>query len=176
MDAGELITKLWLEYEAYIRKFCTYKLSSMPRYIDDCVQDVFLSLSIAVKNKKEIKNPKAWLTAVANNKVNDIYKEAKKNADNIVPLTDYLAQTIVDPSPDISDEPKVSQERIAETKEEFLKSLSQEEYSLFEERFVLKKSCKEIALLKGTTESNIRKRIFRLRQKAKEFAKDCLFD
>ena len=44
------------EYEPYIRKLCKYKLNSMPDCIDDCVQDVFLDLSVALNEGKTMIN------------------------------------------------------------------------------------------------------------------------
>ena len=66
------IYDIWAEYEPYIRKLCKYKLNSMPDCIDDCVQDVFLDLSVALNEGKTINNPKAWLTTVTNNKIKDL--------------------------------------------------------------------------------------------------------
>lgn len=80
----KIVNKLWQEHEPYIRKLCTYKLKSLPNYVDDCVQDVFLDLSDAINKGKVIEYPKAWLTKVANNKIKDIYAQAKNEAEKIV--------------------------------------------------------------------------------------------
>ena len=82
----KIVNKLWQEHEPYIRKLCTYKLKSLPDYVDDCVQDVFLDLSDALDKGKTIEYPKAWLTKVVNNKIKDIYTQAKKESEKIVPL------------------------------------------------------------------------------------------
>ena len=82
----KIVNELWQEHEPYIRKLCTYKLKSLPDYVDDCVQDVFLDLSDAMNKGKVIEYPKAWLTKVANNKIKDIYAQAKKESEKIVPL------------------------------------------------------------------------------------------
>lgn len=163
--------KLWKEHEPYIRKFCTFKLKSLPDRVNDCVQDVFLDLLLAIESGKAIAYPKAWLTKVANNKTNDIYKETKRKRENVVSLTDELAATVPDKKAEAFDEAELSEEDLLSAKDGFLKSLSAEEKTLFHERFVLKKKAKEIALKLGTTESNVRKKIFRLKNKAKEFAK-----
>ena len=78
----KLIEKMWQEYEPYIRKLCNFKLKSLPYYIDDCIQDVFLDLSDALNSGKQIEYPKAWLSKVANNKIKDIYAQAKKESEN----------------------------------------------------------------------------------------------
>lgn len=80
------VNDLWHEFEPYIRKLCEYKLQSLPNHIDDCVQEVFLDLADALHKGKKIEYPKAWLTKVANNKIKDIYSQAKKDAEKIVPF------------------------------------------------------------------------------------------
>ena len=80
----KLIEKMWQEYEPYIRKLCNFKLKSLPYYIDDCIQDVFLDLSDALNSGKKIEYPKAWLSKVANNKIKDIYTLAKKENEKLV--------------------------------------------------------------------------------------------
>lgn len=77
------VNDLWHEFEPYIRKLCEYKLQSLPNHIDDCVQEVFLDLADALHKGKKIEYPKAWLTKVANNKIKDIYSQAKKDAEKL---------------------------------------------------------------------------------------------
>lgn len=163
--------KIWKEHEPYIRKFCEFKLQSLPNEVNDCVQEVFLDLSLALKSGKTIQYPKAWLTKVANNKISDIYKEAKTKRENSVSLTDELASAIPDEKATFFFEKELSDEELLLAKEDFLKSLTPEEKELFYDRFVLKRKAREIALKFETTESNVRKRIFRLRSKAKQFVK-----
>ncbi len=170
-EARRSAEKLWKEHEPYIRKFCAFKLQSLPDRVNDCVQDVFLDLLLALESEKTIAYPKSWLTKVANNKISDIYKDAKRNSENVVSLTDELAATVPDKKAEVFDESELSEEDLLLAKGDFLKSLSKEETFLFRERFVLKKKAKEIALKLDTTESNVRKKIFRLKNKAKEFAK-----
>ena len=81
------ITDIWLEYEPYIKKLCAYKLKSIPGEIDDCVQEVFLAFFDALNKGQQIEHPKAWLTTVANNKINDLYKAVKKENDHVIPLS-----------------------------------------------------------------------------------------
>ena len=170
-EARRSAEKLWKEHEPYIRKFCAFKLQSLPDMVNDCVQDIFLDLLLALESKKTITYPKAWLTKVANNKINGIYKEAKRKSENVVSLTDELAAIVSDKKAEAFYEAELSEEDLLLAKGDFLKSLSKEETFLFRERFVLKNKAKEIALKLDTTESNVRKKIFRLKNKAKEFAK-----
>lgn len=167
----QMVETLWKEHEPYIRKLCEFKLQSIPDRIDDCIQEVFLALSVAMHNRMTIKSPKAWLTKVTINKINDIYKEIRAKNDRLVSLTDELAATIPDSKTVDFDDPLFSEEDLLSAKNSFLKTLSPEEKELFRDRFVLKEKAKTIAAKHGTTESNIRKRIFRLRNKAKEYTK-----
>lgn len=168
------VKRLWIEYEPYIRKLCEYKLKNNQDLIDDCVQDVFLDLFETLNSGKSIKHPKAWLSKVANNKIIDIQKKSRKEKDKIVSLTDVLIGTISDRRFELYDEPNVSEEQLLSAKDDFLSSLTNEEMVLFNEKFVLNKSSKEIALLHSTTESNIRKKVYRLRIKAKLFTTQYL--
>lgn len=170
----QLLKKLWDDYGQYLKKLCTFKLSSAPHLIDDCVQDVFLDLNAALNEEVKINNYKAWLTKVANNKIVDIYKDLKKQADNIVPLTYELAQSIADSSEEMTFEENLSEEELLIAKESFISSLSEEKKTLFYQRFVLRKKSEELALIFNTTSGNIRKRVFRLRHKARCFAKEYL--
>lgn len=168
------VRELWDDYSEYIKKLCAYKLSSIPWLIDDCVQEVFLDLTATVKEGKEIKNYKAWLTTVANNKCKDIYSHLKKEKDNVVPLTHELSQTIADTKDEFSFDKEMSDEDLLLTKDAFIASLSEKERDLFYQRFILKKKSEELALIYGTTPGNVRKRVFKLRQKAREFVKQYL--
>ena len=167
----QMVEKFWKEHEPYVRKLCEFKLRSTPDRIDDCIQEVFLALSVALHNRITIKSPKAWLTKVAINKINDIYKEVRIKNDRLVSLTDELAATIPDSKTVDFDDSPLSEEDLLSAKNSFLKTLSPEEKELFRDRFVLKEKTKTIAAKHGTTESNIRKKIFKLRNKAKEYTK-----
>ena len=63
---------MWSENCRYIRNLCEYKLSDSHK-ADECISEVYTALVQALENKTEILNPKAWLTAVAKNKIIDFY-------------------------------------------------------------------------------------------------------
>ncbi len=165
-DNNNMINKLWQEYEPYIRKLCTYKLKSLPDYIDDCIQDIFLDLSDALNKEKIIEYPKAWLTKVANNKIKDIYNQAKKEAEKIVPLeSQNLDNTYFGV---VYDEYfAIEDEQIPILKEKVIDMLDEKEQRLLYDRYVLKKSITQIAKEHNTTENNIYQKLFRLKQKTK---------
>lgn len=170
----QLVKKLWDDYGQYVKKLCAYKLSSTPHLIEDCVQDVFLDLTATIRQGREIKNYKAWLTTVVNNKCKDIYSQLKRQNDNIVPLTYELAQRISDNREIVPLEEELSDDELLLAKNDFIATLSEKEKDLFYQRFILKKKSEELSLLYSTTPGNIRKRVFRLRVKARSFAKEYL--
>ena len=162
----KIVNELWQEHEPYIRKLCTYKLKSLPDYVDDCVQDVFLDLSDALHKGKVIEYPKAWLTKVANNKIKDIYAQAKREAEKIVPFESQNLDNTY--SGVIHDEYfSIEDEQIPILKEKVINMLDDKEQQLLYDRYTLKKSISIIAKEHNTTENNIYQKLFRLKQKIK---------
>ena len=161
-----IVDELWQEHEPYIRKLCSYKLKSLPDYIDDCIQDVFLDLSDALDKGKTIEYPKAWLTKVANNKIKDIYTQAKKDAERLV----YIDSQNFDNTycGVVYDEYfQVKDEEIPILKEKVINMLDDKEQKLLYDRYTLRKSIPAIASEQKTTENNIYQKLFRLKQKTK---------
>lgn len=167
------VNDLWHEFEPYIRKLCEYKLQSLPNHIDDCVQEVFLDLTDALHKGKKIEHPKAWLTKVANNKIKDIYSQAKKDAEKIVPfdsqnLDNTYSGVVFDESFTIDDD------QILILKEKVINEFNESERQLLYDRYTLKKSISQIAEEYNTTENNIYQKIFRLKTKAKMIIDEVL--
>ncbi len=162
----KIVNEIWQEHEPYIRKLCTYKLKSLPDYVDDCVQDVFLDLSDALHKGKVIEYPKAWLTKVANNKIKDIYAQAKREAEKIVPFESQNLDNTY--SGVVHDEYfPIQDEQIPFLKERVINMLDDKEQQLLYDRYTLKKSISIIAKEHNTTENNIYQKLFRLKQKTK---------
>ena len=165
-DNKKLVGALWLEHEPYIRKLCTYKLQSLPDYIDDCIQDVFVDLSYALDKGKIIEYPKAWLTRVANNKIKDIYTQAKRDSERLISIESedfdntYLGVVHDDPF-------AIDDVQIPIIKEKVINMLDNNERQLLYDRYSLKKSISQIAKEYNTTENNIYQKIFRLKAKTK---------
>lgn len=162
----KMVNESWREHEPYIRKLCTYKLKSSPDYVDDCVQDVFLALSDAMNKGKVIEYPKAWLTKVANNKIKDIYTQAKKDAERLIPLDSQNLDNTY--SGVVHDEYfAIKDEQIPVLKEKVINMLDDKEQQLLYDRYTLNKSISVIAKEYNTTENNIYQKLFRLKQKTK---------
>lgn len=162
----KMVNELWQEHEPYIRKLCTYKLKSLPDYVDDCVQDVFLDLSDAINKGKVIEYPKAWLTKVANNIIKDIYAQAKKEAEKIVSFeSENLDSSYYGV---VNDEYfTIEEEQIPVLKEKVINMLDDKEQQLLYDRYTLNKSISVIAKEHNTTENNIYQKLFRLKTENK---------
>lgn len=165
----EQFNDLWQSFEPYIRNLCNYKLISMPHYIDDCVQETFMALALAIKNEKTIDCPKAWLTSVANNKIKDVYECERKKSELIVNLSQVgvfhqIAFTDIEHI-------ELSEEEIVFAVNSIIEQLTENEKALFEERFIKKMKTAELAIIHKTSKENIRQQIFRLKKKANKLIK-----
>lgn len=164
---------IWLEYEPYVRRFCEYKLQSLPHLVDDCVADVFLDFLTDLKKGKKIAHTKSYLTAIASNKVKDIYEKNSKESMLFVP---YEEQRI---DSDFFEEMhtkafRVEDSKISELKAMVFECLDSEEAALMYDRYSLKLSVCEIANKYETTENNIYQRLFRLKHKTRSIVKNLI--
>lgn len=160
---------VYRENEQYIRKLCSYKLKNLPSEIDDCVQEVFIAFVEAVEGGKEIKNPKAWLTVVANNMIKDIYEKNSKRKERIEYLND---DTVCGIEYDIDND--FDETQVLLYKEKIISLLTDDERSLLYERYVLKLDAAVIAEKRNTTRNNIFQKISRLKIKTKMLIKKVL--
>lgn len=172
-ENNKYISNLWQEYEPYVRMLCTCRLKSLPDYVDDCVQDVFLALSDALSKGNTIQYPKAWLTRVVNNKINDVYTRAKKERERYVPIYDVNFEN--DEANAVYDDYFVPKEGdIVVLNDKVLSMLSENERRLLDDRYKLKKSTSVIAKEHGTTVNNVYQMIFRLKQKVEMLVEKVL--
>jgi len=164
----EFAEKIWQEHEKYIRKFCSYKLSSHPDLIDDCLQDVFLALLNKLGDSGEIQYPKAWLTKVASNKIKDIYEAEKIKNERQVPYNEeYVGKSY-------SFEDSLCEEDLEKHLDAILEKLDEKEKKLLEDFYSENISQKEIAEKLGITENNVRQQIFRLKRKVTGIIRNLL--
>ncbi len=159
MDPIKQAEKIWLEHQSYIRKLCEYKLKSASDLIDDCMQEVFLALLRALMDSKQIDYPKAYLTKVALNKINDIYKAEEKKKINTVPFEESSVTEIIE------FEIPVSDEEIDKYANEILTALTDSERKLIEDFYVKKLKQKDIANELNISENTLRQQVFRLKHK-----------
>ena len=172
----DIVKALYIEYEPYIRKICLYKLRSIPDKIDDCVQETFEALIEAMDKSKQIKNPKAWLTVVANNIIKDTYTEINKEKERIVEFSSENIDKLSSANTIDNSIFTVSDEQIDLYKEQIINRLDFNEQRLLYDRYTLKKSITQIADEQNTTENNIYQKLFRLKQKIKMIIKKVLPD
>lgn len=164
--------ELWQECEPYIRKLCTYKLKSLPDYTEDCIQDVFLDLCDALNNGKTIEYPKAWLTAVANNKIKDIYTKSKMDSKRLIHFDHRYDNAYFGCAYD--EYFAIEDGQIAVLKEKVVNMLDDKEKQLLYDRYTLNKSITVIAQEHNTTENNIYQKLFRLKQKTEMLIKKVI--
>ena len=170
-DVDRIFNELWRKHEPYIRKLCEYKLQSQPQYVDDCVQEVFKALFCKLRDGEAIERPKAWLTTVANNKINDVYKTSAKNVKYTVPLNEDRIKNVPADCYFCEEQP-FTQEQILSAKDEVISCLNEKERRLFEDRYVKKYKISKMAKLYGTTQNNIKQQLFRMRKKTEKLIKE----
>lgn len=169
---GALPESVWRDNEAYIRRICAHKLSSHPDEIEDAVQETGLAFFEALKKGTEIREPKKWLTVVCSNVVNDTLKRLYADAKRLRPVDEEPVLSL--PSPEETE--PTDEAVLLQGKDAFLSSLTEGEAELFRLRFVKRKKLKAIAREMGITETNVKQRIFRLKQKAKKYAAEWADD
>lgn len=160
------------EYVEYIKKYCYFKLNDYPDYAEDCVQDTFRVLFEKLSEDVEFEYVKAFLMKTASNFVKLKFREINKLKNKTISID---AEEL-----DLAYEEKffndVSEDVILNLKNEIISSLS------FEEQRLLNQTCKQqkdsyrttkqLAIEYSCSETNIRKRIFVLRTKIKQLAKE----
>lgn len=163
-EITEECMQIWHLYREYIKSFCNFQLKDCPDCVEDCVQDVFMALLEARRAGKEIKNPKAWLTRVANNKIIDEYKNKAREAEHINRIIQYetaLKISAVE-MPQLND---VSDELIDEMTDNILNRLKADERSLVVDYYMEDMRVRDIAARHGLSETNVRQKLFRARKK-----------
>lgn len=162
-----VLDAVYREFEPYIRKLCRIKLESTPDEVDDCVQETFAAFAETLNKGIEIKNPKAWLTRVANNIIKDVYSENSKNRKRNTTLDENLVGNNLSYCIDVDCGFGFDEESVLLYKERILSLLTESERSLICDRYELNKSIKNIAEDRNTTENNIYQKLSRLRIKTK---------
>lgn len=162
--------ELWLQYEPYVRKLCQFRLQAYPDYIDDCISDTFLVLIEAIKNGKEISNPKAFLYSVAANKTVDVFRDVTKSIRTVSSLSNEndIAYHIDYENLDLDTEMLIS------AKEKVLSSLNEKDRKLLKQKYSDNYTIPQLAQLHHTSENNIYQKLFRLRKKTHKIIKDLL--
>lgn len=169
-DNKDIVNMLYEECEPFIRKICLYKLQSIPDKVDDCVQETFTVLIEALENGQTIKNPKAWLTSVVNNKIKKIYEANEREKKRTAALDresndSYCIDNNI---------PAISETKLLQYKDQIIMQFSDSEQELIYDKYELKKSIRAIAIERNMTENNIYQMISRTKKKAKRLIDQVL--
>ena len=135
----------------------------------DVTQDVFLFFQENY-NELEDKYLKAWLYAVADNKIKEQFRAIAKREKELVFGTVFGSQTSTDILYEIEEDNKVTVEELEEKKKSILSSLSEKELELFEMVYTKHMEYEELAKLFNVSEHAVRTRVYRLKLKIKERA------
>lgn len=135
----------------------------------DVTQDVFLFFQ---ENYNELEDDliKAWLYAVANNKIKEQIRAIAKREKELIYATVFGSRTSTDILYEMEEDNKVTPEELEEKKKSILSSLNEKELELFEMVYTKHMEYEELAKVFNVSEHAVRARVYRLRLKIKEKA------
>ena len=144
-------------------------LSRLKREEDasDVTQEVFLFFQEKY-NELEDEYIKAWLYAVANNKIKEQFRAIAKREKELIFGTVFGSQTSTDILYEMEEDNKITPEELEEKKKSILSSLNEKELELFEMVYIKHIEYKELAKTFNISEHAMRTRVYRLRLKIKE--------
>ncbi len=146
-------------------------LSRLKREADaaDVTQEVFLFFQ---ENYNELEDDfiKAWLFAVANNKIKEQFRHIAKREKELIFGTVSDTQTSTELLYEMEEDNKITDEEIEEKKQSILSSLTEKELELFEMVYTKHMEYAELAKALDISEHAVRSRVYRLRVKIKERA------
>lgn len=135
----------------------------------DVAQEVFLFFQ---ENYNELEDNfiKAWLYAVANNKIKEQFRHIAKREKELIFGTVSESQTSTDILYEMEEDNKITDEELEEKKQSILSSLNEKELELFEMVYTKHMEYAELAKTLDISEHAVRSRVYRLRVKIKERA------
>lgn len=135
----------------------------------DVTQEVFLFFQ---ENYNELEDEfiKAWLYAVADNKIKEQFRVIAKREKELIFGTVFGSQTSTDILYEMEEDNKVTPEELDKKKQTVLSSLNEKELELFEMVYTKHMEYKELAKALNVSEHAVRTRVYRLRLKIKERA------
>ena len=162
----KLCEEPWYEYEPYLRKYCTNKLSGSVQEVDDVISQAFLILCKAVHKNSQISNPKAWLFGTVNNIIKDKYTEINELKNSEVSLESYELPYEFDYIDKL-----IKDKDINAILDEIMDTLSEDEKKLISLFYEMGLSYKEIAQIYDSNEFAVKQRSYRLKKKIKKMAR-----
>lgn len=172
-EVAKTVEQLYKKYGASVKRICEYRLRNRPDAVDDCVQDVFLTLFQKLRDGGKIENYQAWLYATAGNLILNAFKSEKSEKAGMLkyyeenrgkPLS-YSKENMVF---------KQSEDEIMRLKDRVVDALTPEEQRLFHDRFVLRKSYEQITEEYAVNKNTAYQRVFRLQTRIRIIVKKLI--
>lgn len=161
--------KIYSEQLERVQKFCAFKLSSHPDEIEDTVSEVFCEFCNTIGIGIAVRNPQAWLLKVAGNIISKKYGEISESRKKLINLEDVQNQLSYEINFDIK---RISDVVVDAVFDEVFEELEKDEQELLNLVAFDKMKYKVIAEKLDTTEAAIKERVYRLKAKIKELAKE----
>lgn len=133
----------------------------------DVTQEVFLFFQ-ENHNGLEDKFIRAWLFAVANNKIKEEFRSIAKREKELVFGTVFGEQTSTEILFELEEDNKITAEELEKKKRSILDSLTEKELELFEMVYTKRMEYEEMSKKLNISEHAVRSRVYRLRWKIKE--------
>jgi|GEM_PF-2277932 len=173
VNDDSFIKELYDRYYNNVYKLCLYRLQNDPCEANDCAQDVFCA---ALANREKLArhgDPEKWLYKTAYNIIKQRQRSLRRTRAHELPLNLYGEE------PDNTDpyEPNLfTDEEIEALKMQIMSKLTDDERSLYTNRYEKRLSLEEIAKVYGISTAAVRLRVYRLNIKLDEYRKNIFFD
>lgn len=175
-DVNAVFQKYYDEYADEIRQYCEYKLRNNLEYAEDCVQETFKVLFEMLNENIKFEYVRSFLRKTASNFVNQQYREIEDRCKRYV----WIDEDGVEISYELNFFGEVSEDTIVEMKDDVLNRLTDKEKTLFMEtcrNYVDSyKTTRELAIKYSCSEAAIRQRVFVIREKIRQMAKESTKD
>lgn len=135
----------------------------------DVTQEVFLFFQEKYDNLDD-KYIKAWLYAVADNKIKEQFRKIAKREKELIYAAVFGFHISTDILYEMEEDNKITPEELEEKKKSILSSLTEKELELFELFYTKHLEYKELAKVLNVSEGAVRTRVYRLNLKLKEKA------
>lgn len=135
----------------------------------EVTQEVFLVFQEKYDDLDD-KYIKAWLYAVADNKIKEQFRKIAKREKELIYGTAFGSFISTDILYEMEEDNKITPEELEEKKKSILSSLTEKELELFELFYTKHLEYKELAKVLNVSEGAVRTRVYRLNLKLKEKA------
>ena len=167
-EEKDTCTELWGAHKDKIHQVCSIKLRSCPSEVEDVVSEVFLALCKKMSDSGAPEKPREWLYGTLRNLLNKTYKGIYAARENEIVFSDNEIEL-----PYMFDDIKSKEDEmfVEELRKSLDDAFSEDEYELIDLVHYKQLKYKEIALMKGSTESAIKQKHYRIIKKLKKLSK-----